>query len=96
MALGITLVAFGRMRPNLNALPCQRRAVACAQDLAGHPEAAPADPVNHRRAGAVIVGPAAHGGRWRHALSMGAPCKARNARYRDALRQQGPAGKQML
>src|SRR5438045_1472379 len=60
MALRLVLLAFGGVRPDLDALPGQRRAVAGAAHGAAHPEAALADPLHDRRALAIIVGPARH------------------------------------
>src|SRR5262245_44904927 len=60
MALRLVLPTFGRMRPDLDALPGKRSPVACAAHGATHPEAAFADPVHDRRALAVVVRPAPH------------------------------------
>src|SRR3954447_8090897 len=56
MTLRLVLLAFGGVRPDLDALPGQRSAVACAAHGAAHPETALADPLDDRRALAVIVG----------------------------------------
>src|SRR5882672_2414961 len=60
MTLRFVLLPFGRVRPNLDALPGERSPVACAAYGATHPEATFADPVHDRRALAVVVGPARH------------------------------------
>src|SRR6187200_2931670 len=56
----VFLPPFGRVRPNLDALPGERSPVACAAYGATHPEATLADPIHDRRALAVVVGPARH------------------------------------
>src|SRR5580765_7358837 len=60
MTLRLVLLSFGRVGPNLDALPGERSPVACAAYGAGHPEATLADPIHGRRALAVVVGPARH------------------------------------
>src|SRR5271155_5470488 len=60
MSLRLVLLPFGRVRPNLDALPGKRSPVARAADGARHPEATLADPLHDRRALAVVVGPARH------------------------------------
>src|SRR3954462_4842577 len=60
MTLRLMLLSFGRVRPNLDALPGERSPVACTADGATHPEATLADPLHGRRALAVVVGPARH------------------------------------
>src|SRR6201991_3287322 len=60
MTLRFVLLPFGRVRPNLDALPGKRSPVACAAYGAAHPEAALADPIHDRRALAVVVRPARH------------------------------------
>src|SRR3954454_18597637 len=60
MTLRLMLLSFGRVRPNLDALPGERSPVACAAHGATHPEATLADPIHDRRALAVVVGPARH------------------------------------
>src|SRR3979490_467547 len=60
MTLRLMLLSFGRVRPNLDALPGERSPVACAAYGASHPEATLADPIHGRRALAVVVGPARH------------------------------------
>src|SRR5258705_13637565 len=60
MTLRLMLLSFGRVRPNLDALPGERSPVACAAYGATHPEATLADPIHGRRALAVVVGPARH------------------------------------
>src|SRR3954469_13897021 len=60
MALGFVFLPFGRVRPNLDALPSKESPVACASDGATHPEATLADSIHDRRARAIVVGPALH------------------------------------
>src|SRR5262245_33839734 len=60
MTLRLVLLPFGRVRPDLDALPGKRSPVACAAYGARHPEATLADPLHDRRALAVVVGPARH------------------------------------
>src|SRR6476620_10501780 len=60
MTLRFVLLPFGRVRPNLDALPGKRSPVACAAYGATHPEATLADPIHDRRALAGVVGPARH------------------------------------
>src|SRR5262245_66683381 len=60
MTLRLMLLPFGRVRPDLDALPGKRSPVACAAYGATHPEATLADPIHDRRALAVVVGPARH------------------------------------
>src|SRR6187401_3695599 len=60
MTLRLVLLPFGRVRPDLDALPGKRSSVAGAAYGATHPEAALADPIHDRRALAVVVGPARH------------------------------------
>src|SRR5664279_4013531 len=60
MTLRLVLLPFGRVRPDLDALPGKRSPVACAAYGATHPKATLADPIHDRRALAVVVGPARH------------------------------------
>ena len=60
MTLRLVLLPFGRVRPDLDALPGEWSPVAGAADGAAHPEAALADPVHDCRALAVVVRPARH------------------------------------
>src|ERR1700692_937538 len=60
MTLRLVLLPFGRVRPNLDALPGKRSPVACAAYGARHPEATLADPIHDRRAFAVVVRPTRH------------------------------------
>src|SRR5882724_3042263 len=60
MTLRLVLLPFGRVRPNLDALPGKRSPVACASYGATHPEATLANPIHDRRALAVVVRPARH------------------------------------
>src|SRR6185295_8264097 len=46
MTLRLVLLPFGRMRPDLDALPGERSPVACAAYGATHPEASLADPIH--------------------------------------------------
>src|SRR4051812_41640791 len=65
MTLRLMLLPFGRVRPDLDALPGKRSPIACAAYGATHPEAALADPVHDRSTLSVVVRPARHriGGR---------------------------------
>src|SRR5262245_24461337 len=65
VTLRLVLLAFGRVRPDLDALSGERSPVACAPYGATHPEATLADSIHDRRALAVVVRPARHrlGGR---------------------------------
>ncbi len=60
MTLRVSLVPFGRVRPDLDALTRKRDPIACAAYGPTHPEAAATDPIHDRRAKAVVVGPAPH------------------------------------
>src|SRR4051794_11192008 len=60
MTLRLMLLPFGRVRPNLDALPGHWSPVACAPYGATHPEATLADPLHDRRAFAVVVRPTRH------------------------------------
>src|SRR4051812_16718417 len=60
MTLLFVLLPFGRVRPNLDALPGKRSPVACAAYGATHPEATLADPIHDRRPLAVVDGPTRH------------------------------------
>ena len=60
MTLRLVLLPFGRVRPNLDALPGKRRPVTCTAYGATHPEATLADPIHDLRAFAVVIGPARH------------------------------------
>src|SRR5262245_22815894 len=60
MTLRLVLPPFGRVRPNLDALPGKRSPVAGAAHGATHPEAPLADPIHDRRAFAVVVRTARH------------------------------------
>src|SRR5262245_34151331 len=71
VTLRLVLLPFGRVRPNLDALPSKRSAVACAAYGATHPEATLADPIHDRRALAVVVRPARHRLGRREALRAG-------------------------
>src|SRR4051794_1790683 len=68
MTLRLVLLAFGGVRPDLDALPGERRPVAGAAHGPAHPEAALADPLHDRRALAVIIGSACHRIRRREAV----------------------------
>src|SRR5262245_9717527 len=71
MTLRLVLLPFGRVRPNLDALPGKRSPVACAAYGATHPETALADPIHDRRALAVVICPARHRLGRREALRAG-------------------------
>src|SRR5215217_6391988 len=58
MTLRLVLLPFGRVRPDLDALPGKRNPVACPAHSATHPEATLADPIHDRRTLAVVVRPA--------------------------------------
>src|SRR5262249_21910837 len=62
MTLRFVLLPFGRVRPNLDALPGKRSPVAGAAYSAARREAAVADRSQVRGALAVVVGTARHGG----------------------------------
>src|ERR1700704_5926383 len=57
VTLRFVLLPFGRVRPNLDALPGKRSPVAGAAYGARHPEATLADPIHDRCALAVVVRP---------------------------------------
>jgi hypothetical protein len=71
MALRISLMTLGRVRPDLDALTCERCTVACASYRATHPEATTPDPTDDRCAGTVVVGAAPHRGCGRKAFCLG-------------------------
>src|SRR6185369_2128872 len=71
MTLRLVLLPFGRVRPDLDALPGEWSPVAGAADGTAHPEAALADPVHDRRALAVVVRPTRHRLGRREAFSAG-------------------------
>src|SRR5262245_39544023 len=81
MTMRVSLVPFGRVRPDLNALPRERGSVAGAAHGACHPEAAATDPFHDRRVREVVVGTAPHRGSRCEALRMdgqqegGNPCR---------------------
>src|SRR4029079_1294138 len=60
MTLRLVFLPFGRVRPNLDALPGEWSPVAGAAYGATHPETTLADPIHDGRALAVVVGPARH------------------------------------
>src|SRR5262245_19490293 len=60
MTLRLMLLSFGRVRPNLDALPGEWSPVTCTAYGTTHPKATLADPIHDRRALAVVVGPARH------------------------------------
>src|ERR1043166_6193025 len=60
MTLRLMLLSFGRVRPNLDALPGERSPVARAAYGATHPETTLADPGHGRRVFDVVVGSARH------------------------------------
>ena len=55
MTARLVLLAFGRVRPNLDALSGKRSPVSRAAYGATHPEATLADPIHDGRALAVVV-----------------------------------------
>src|SRR6478609_5126459 len=71
MTLRLVLLPFGRVCPNLDALPGKRGPVACAAYGATHPETTLADPIHDRRALAVVVRPARHRIGWCEAFGAG-------------------------
>src|SRR5215475_13680724 len=83
MTLRLMLLSFGRVRPNLDALPGERSPVACAAYGTTHPEAPAADPIHDRRALAVVVGPARHRRGRCEALRAGGQQEAGNAGCED-------------
>src|ERR1044071_6937693 len=60
MTLRLVLLPFGRVRPDLDALAGERSPVAGAAHGAAHQESALADPIDDRRALAVVVRSARH------------------------------------
>src|SRR6187455_1591353 len=83
MTLRLVLLPFGRVRPDLDALPGKRSSVAGAAHGAAHPEATLADPIHDRRALAVVVRPARHRSGRREALRAGGQQKPGNAGCQD-------------
>src|SRR6478735_6407275 len=71
MTLRLVLLPFGRVRPNLDALPGEWSPVARAAYGATHPETTLADPIHGRSALTVVVGPARHRLGRREALRAG-------------------------
>ena len=71
MAVRVTLVAFGRMCPDLDALAGKRSTIAGTADGTAHPETAATNPVHDRRPGPIVVGAAAHRPRRRQPLCTG-------------------------
>ena len=71
VTLRFMLLPFGRVRPNLNALPGHRSPIAGAAHGTRHPEPALADPIHDRRAFAIVVRPARHRGGRCEALRAG-------------------------
>jgi hypothetical protein len=65
MAALVALIAFGRVRPDLDTDVRERHAVAGAPHRTGHRKATAADALHNRCAGAEVVGSAPHGRRWR-------------------------------
>ena len=60
VALRVTFVPFGGVRPDLYALVSKRRSIACTPNCASHPEATTTDAIHYGCAHAVIVGSAPH------------------------------------
>src|SRR6185369_261445 len=83
MALRLVFLPFGRVRPNLDALPGEWSPVACAAYGATHPEATFADPIHDRRALAVVVGAARHRLGRCEALRAGGQHEPGNPGYQD-------------
>src|SRR5262245_53116672 len=79
MTLRFVLLPFGRVRPDLDALPDKRCPVACAAYGATHPKSTLADPGHNRRAFAIVVGPARHRRGRCEALCAGRQQEPRNA-----------------
>src|SRR5262245_6053941 len=84
VTLRLVLLPFGRVRPNLDALPGERSPVACAAYGATHPEAALADPLHDRRTLAVVVRPARHRLCRREALRAGGQQESANPGCQDS------------
>ncbi len=78
MTARVRFLSFGCVRPDLDALACERSAVAGAADGARHPEAAAADLVYDRRALALVVGSAGIEGVGCKALRTGGQHKRGN------------------
>src|SRR6187200_1292125 len=74
----VFLPPFGRVRPNLDALPGERSPVARAAHGATHPEATLANTFHDRRAFAVVIGSARHRLSRRDALRTGGQQKPGN------------------
>ena len=76
----VALVSFGRVRPDLDALPGKRRPIAGTAHGARHPEAPATDPVHDRRAREVVVGarPASYG--WARGFARGRAPEGRKPR----------------
>ena len=94
MALRVTLVPFGRMRPDLNTLTGKRFAIACTAHSSRHPKTSATDPIYNRGAWTVVVGPASHRERGCKALCVCGDTKAGNSgRYNGAAcSEEGTAG----
>src|SRR6478735_12514265 len=84
MTLRLVLLPFGRVCPNLDALPGKRGPVACAAYGATHPETTLADPIHNRRALAIVVGPARHRLGRREALRTGGQQEPGNPGCQDS------------
>src|SRR6478736_6612993 len=87
MTLRFVLLPFGRVRPDLDALPGKWGPIACAAYGATHPETPLADPIHDRRALAVVVRPARHRSGRCEAFRAGGQQQPGNPG-----RQDGPAG----
>src|SRR5215510_9855657 len=83
MTLRFVLLPFGRVRPNLDALPGKRSPVPRAAYGAAHPETALADPLHDRRALAVVVGSARHRSGRCEALRVGGQQEPGNTGCQD-------------
>src|SRR5262245_14281652 len=83
MTLRFVLPPFGRVCPDLDALPGERGPIAGAAYGARHPETALADPIHDRCALAVVVGPARHRRRRCEALRAGGQQEPENPGCQD-------------
>src|SRR3954465_12546187 len=83
VALRLVLLPFGGVRPDLDALPGKRRAVAGAAHGTAHPETALPDPLHDRRALAVVVRAARHRFRGCETCRAGGQPQPGNSRRRE-------------
>jgi len=68
LAMRVSLMPLGRVRPHLDAHTRERSAITRTPDCAGQPEIAAADAADDWRAGKIVVVAAAHRGRTRDRL----------------------------